>query len=138
MSVCIATDSAKISRLQPFAFDNGVRNKPNDERGPKPIIEIRQPQTTITAGVRQLAMRIGGIGTGDVPCMENRSGGSGGGPLYRRCLGRSGVLKPKDVSSQTKLAQGPHPLGAWHTFVRGLARHRGTCYMGFARNEDNS
>src|SRR5262247_4504181 len=51
--VCIATESAKISRSQPWAAEIGVRKKPSAERGPKPIIEIRQPQTTTTIGVRQ-------------------------------------------------------------------------------------
>ena len=32
----------------------GVRNKPSAERGPKPISEMRQPQMTMTAGVRQV------------------------------------------------------------------------------------
>jgi hypothetical protein len=31
----------------------GVRKKPSVARGPKPIMEIRQPHTTIIAGVRQ-------------------------------------------------------------------------------------
>ena len=50
----MATESANTSRPQPFAADMGVRNKPSVERGPKLIIAIAQPQTTITAGVRQL------------------------------------------------------------------------------------
>jgi len=35
--------------------DIGVRKKPSEERGPKPIIAIRQPQIMITRGVRQVA-----------------------------------------------------------------------------------
>src|SRR5438874_12846616 len=53
-SVCIATDSANTSRPQPLAFDSGVRKKPSAERGPNAIIAMRQPQTKITAGVRQV------------------------------------------------------------------------------------
>jgi hypothetical protein len=54
---CSAKASAKTSRPQPFAADMGVRKKPKEERGPKPINEIRQPQTMITAGVRQPIVR---------------------------------------------------------------------------------
>jgi hypothetical protein len=41
-----------MSRPQWLACDNGVRKKPMEERGPKLIIEITQPQTTSTNGVR--------------------------------------------------------------------------------------
>ena len=40
----------------------GLRNKPSAERGPKLISEIRQPQSTMTAGVRQvIAFDIDGL-----------------------------------------------------------------------------
>jgi hypothetical protein len=48
----MATESANTSRPQWFVSDNGVRKKPSDERGPKLIIAIRQPQATTAAGVR--------------------------------------------------------------------------------------
>src|SRR5262249_46026840 len=73
--VCIATDSAKTSRPQPLSLDIGVRKKPSAERGPKPMSEIRQPQTRITAGVRQVAAWVGGAGV--LPCMGGPSGGGG-------------------------------------------------------------
>ena len=41
------------SRPQWCSCDSGVRKKPSEERGPKAIIAIRQPQTTTTMGVRQ-------------------------------------------------------------------------------------
>src|SRR5215475_14597027 len=41
------------SRSQPLACDIGVRKKPSVARGPKLRSEIRQPHSTITAGVRQ-------------------------------------------------------------------------------------
>src|SRR5215510_7757517 len=41
------------SRSQPLACDIGVRKKPSVARGPKLRREIRQPHSTITAGVRQ-------------------------------------------------------------------------------------
>ena len=41
------------SRPQWLVCDSGVRKKPSEERGPKLIIAIRQPQTTTTTGVRQ-------------------------------------------------------------------------------------
>src|SRR5882672_12698607 len=49
----IATASENTSRPQPSSWVIGWRKKPNTERGPKPRIAIRQPQTTITAGARQ-------------------------------------------------------------------------------------
>jgi hypothetical protein len=33
----------------------GVRNKPSADLGPNPMMAIRQPQTRMTAGVRQVA-----------------------------------------------------------------------------------
>jgi hypothetical protein len=36
-----------------LACDIGVRKKPRVARGPKLIMEMRQPHTTITTGVRQ-------------------------------------------------------------------------------------
>jgi len=36
-----------------LACDMGVRKKPSVARGPKLIMEMRQPHTTITSGVRQ-------------------------------------------------------------------------------------
>ena len=57
---CSAKASAKTSRPQPFAADMGVRKKPKAERGPKPISEIRQPHTMMTAGVRQSSSARGG------------------------------------------------------------------------------
>ena len=49
----IAKASAKTSRPQPFCDDIGLRNSPNDERGPKPSSAIRHPQRRMTIGVRQ-------------------------------------------------------------------------------------
>src|SRR5215813_13111115 len=80
--VCIATDSAKTSRLQPLSFDIGVRKKPSAERGPKPMSEIRQPQTRTTVGVRQLAAWIGEAG--GLPGISDPSGRGGRRkPLHR-------------------------------------------------------
>ena len=56
-SIWIASASANTSRPQPCALDIGVRKKPSPERGPKPRTPIRQPQTRMTAGVRQDAGR---------------------------------------------------------------------------------
>src|SRR5882672_1473192 len=50
---CTASAIAKTSRPHPFACDSGVRKKPSAERGPNATVETRQPQITITAGVRQ-------------------------------------------------------------------------------------
>src|SRR5262245_17699147 len=52
-SIWIASASANRSRPQPCALDIGVRKKPSPERVPKPRAAIRQPQTRMTAGVRQ-------------------------------------------------------------------------------------
>ena len=49
----IASAIENTSRPQWLACDIGVRKKPSEERGPKLIIAIRQPQITITKGVRQ-------------------------------------------------------------------------------------
>src|SRR5215813_6443060 len=51
---CMASASENTSRPQPFSCDIGVRKKPSAERGPNERIAIRQPQTMITPGVRQL------------------------------------------------------------------------------------
>src|SRR5436309_14599393 len=48
----IASASANTSRPQPFASDQGLRKNPSEERGPKVRTAIRQPQITITVGVR--------------------------------------------------------------------------------------
>src|ERR1700694_6035969 len=50
---CTAKASANTSRPQLFAADMGVRNRPKVERGPKVSMAHRQPQTTMTSGVRQ-------------------------------------------------------------------------------------
>ena len=49
----IASASPNTLRSHPFACDCGVRNKPSVERGPKLSMEMRQPHSTITTGVRQ-------------------------------------------------------------------------------------
>src|SRR5262249_12612026 len=48
----IASASPNTSRLQSLACDIGVRKNPSVARGPKLIMEARQPHTTITTGVR--------------------------------------------------------------------------------------
>src|SRR5262245_60278262 len=49
----IASARPKTSRPQPFTCDIGVRKKPSVARGPKLIMEMRQPHSTMTIGVRQ-------------------------------------------------------------------------------------
>ena len=49
----IAIASANTSRPKPSSWLIGWRKKPKVERGPKVRIAIRQPQATMTAGVRQ-------------------------------------------------------------------------------------
>src|SRR5262249_20523877 len=49
----IASARPNTSRPQPFTCDIGVRKKPSVARGPKLIMEIRQPHNTMTSGVRQ-------------------------------------------------------------------------------------
>src|SRR5215510_1563291 len=49
----IASARPNTSRPHPLACDIGVRKKPSVARGPKLIMEMRQPHSTITAGVRQ-------------------------------------------------------------------------------------
>src|SRR6266849_8002490 len=49
----IAIASPNTSRSQPLARDCGVKNNPSVARGPKLSIEMRQPHSTITTGVRQ-------------------------------------------------------------------------------------
>ena len=53
-SISIASASANTSRPQPLAAVIGVRKNPKVERGPKLIRPIRQPQTRMTSGVRQV------------------------------------------------------------------------------------
>src|SRR5215468_644193 len=52
---CTASASENTSRPQPFSCDIGARKKPSADRGPNDRTAIRQPQTMITPGVRQLA-----------------------------------------------------------------------------------
>ena len=49
----MASAIENTSRPQCCSCDIGVRKKPSEERGPKAIIAIKQPQVTTTAGVRQ-------------------------------------------------------------------------------------
>src|SRR5262245_44414905 len=49
----IASARPNTSRPQSLACDIGVRKKPSVARGPKLIMEMKHPHTTITAGVRQ-------------------------------------------------------------------------------------
>ena len=49
----IASARPNTSRPQSLACDMGVRKNPSVARGPKLIMEMRQPHTTITSGVRQ-------------------------------------------------------------------------------------
>ncbi len=55
----MASAKANTSRPQPLAAVIGVRKNPKVERGPKADQLSRQPQTTMTIGVRQLAPRTG-------------------------------------------------------------------------------
>ena len=52
---CSASAKANTSRPQWLALDMGVRKKPCVERGPYAMIAMRQPNPTITAGVRHVA-----------------------------------------------------------------------------------
>src|SRR6185295_10183593 len=52
-SIWIATESAKISRPQPYSCEIGVRNRPLPERTPNAMKLKRQPQAIMSAGVRQ-------------------------------------------------------------------------------------
>src|SRR5436305_12689128 len=52
-----ASANPNTSRPQSFACDCGLRKRPRTARGPKLKNETRQPQSTITAGVRQLVDR---------------------------------------------------------------------------------
>ncbi len=49
----MAKADENTSRPQPLANEIGVRNWPAAERGPKVSRPIKQPQSTISAGVRQ-------------------------------------------------------------------------------------
>src|SRR5437870_586582 len=56
--VCIATASAKTSRSQPLSIDIGRKKTPSDERGPKLMVAMMQPEATISAAVRQSEVRV--------------------------------------------------------------------------------
>ena len=113
---CSANASANTSRPHPWVDDSGVRKKPSEERGPKLISAIRQPQTTMTAGVRQdLAMEID----------MNVSGS-------RRAAAEGRNIGPRRTGSQANLGDVSHPPGAWRDGAAPLAsgspaasRHRG-------------
>src|SRR6185503_6441245 len=64
----IAIDSANTSRPKPSSWLIGWRKNPKVERGPKVKIEIRQPHTRMTAGVRQPRLGCGaGVAVAIVP-----------------------------------------------------------------------
>ena len=54
LALRMASARPNTSRPQSLACDIGVRKKPSVARGPKLIMEMRQPHSTITSGVRQL------------------------------------------------------------------------------------
>src|SRR5262245_51966007 len=67
----IASARPNTSRPQPFTCDIGVRKKPSVARGPKLIMEIRQPHSTITSGVRQPIETLELEGNEMAMCHEN-------------------------------------------------------------------
>src|SRR3954451_21074285 len=97
---CSARPTPNTSRPQSFDCDCGLRNKPRTERGPKLSSDIRQPQSTIMAGVRQLIERSevneketaigeflshyggGNAFRGLLACAQTKSGGT----LPQRCM----------------------------------------------------
>src|SRR5712692_6142901 len=117
----MASASPNTSRPQPFACDCGVRKKPSVARGPKLIMEMRQPHSTITTGVRQVTSLVAaGIVIIELSGEE------------RHCCGRKAQAgrhhRGPALAPQMHLREGLHPLGAWR---RGLAKPRTRCYMGF-------
>ncbi len=49
----MAMVSERMSRVQPFSVEIGMRNMPTTERGPNDRRPMRQPHRTMTKGVRQ-------------------------------------------------------------------------------------
>src|SRR5262249_60221659 len=75
-----ASASPNTSRPQSLACDIGVRKKPSVARGPKLIMEMRQPHSTITSGVRQPiveALEADGKEMMESPLIAAASGSSG-------------------------------------------------------------
>ena len=64
----MASARPNTSRPQPLALDSGVRKKPSDERGPKLMTAITQPQAIRTAGVRQPTSLAGAVAV-DIGCL---------------------------------------------------------------------
>src|SRR5256885_3346044 len=106
---CSAKASANTSRPQPFAWDMGVRKKPNAERGPKPSSEIRQPQRMITSGVRQPIERA----AAEICVIEVRPSDSG--PVqrrrYRRAIALTNIGDPIDQIFLNKARTSASDLG---------------------------
>src|SRR5262245_5919588 len=103
----MASASPNTSRSQPFACDCGVRNRPKVARGPKLIIAMSEPHSTITAGVRH-AMVL--VATGNV--VMERAPAHSTNPLYGAAV----------VWSKCVREQGFHPSRAWHARPQALAK----------------
>src|SRR5262249_15838160 len=136
-SVWMATASANTPRSQPLSTDIGRRKFPSAERGPKAIMEIRQPHTTMIASVRgsiRGAERLAGEAG---LCIASHSSADSRPPITTSWHGSSAS---REVDPRSRCSLGlrrahasPHP----HVAVSPLAVHPPTCYIGFARNEDN-
>src|SRR5258707_10603103 len=87
----MASAIENMSRPQWCSCDIGVRKKPNEDRGPKATIAIKQPQITTTMGVRQPMA----AGLSVVACMDIR-GVSGAIRTEHRDSGASAKTKIRD------------------------------------------
>src|SRR5688500_1436505 len=130
----IASARPNTSRPQPLACDCGVRNRPRMERGPKLIIAIRQPLSTITAGVRQpitgaaewegaaIAINCEPMTT---PADENRQlrailPALDRGPALVRAARTVGAFNCDDPACPNEILAGAHMPGAWLPGPAGL------------------
>src|SRR4029079_19375562 len=103
MMFCNAMARPNTSRPQSFAWDCGFRNRPSTARGPKLNSDTRHPQSTITAGERQLLERSEAKGREAVLRSEDPGCGEGIWAFAR--------LHPNEICRR------PPVMGAWQPFA---------------------
>src|SRR5262245_13207862 len=88
MMFWMAIARPNTSRSQPLACDIGVRKKPSVARGPKLRREIRQPHSTITAGVRQPSVERREVVCDEIAISANPTEPESGSPPDETCQDR--------------------------------------------------
>src|SRR5215207_7869910 len=97
---CSAIENAKTSRPQLLSSETGVMKNPREERRPNVSTAIRHPQTTSTAGVRQV------IAGALIDAVDMRMGSGQG-------IRKGGDHIAWEPATQPFLRHGSNPPAAW-------------------------